>query len=472
MDNIFILLCIFLLPIFFLLIKIRSTPKRVPPGSLGIPIVGQSLELLWAMRANTADKWIEERAKRYGPISKLSLFGKPTVFIYGLAANKFIFASNGEKLSNQQTESLKMILGDRCLLELSGEDHKRVRNALVSFLKPDCLKNYIGKMEEEIRFHIQKHWQGKQQVTVLPMMKTLTFNMICTLLFGLERGAQRELLVQHFEDMIGGMWSIPVNMPFTLFNRSLKASAKVRKMLKDLILEKRIELEKGASSHQDLITCLLSIRGEDDKELVSEDEIIHNVMLIMVAGYDTSSILITFIVRLLANDSAIYSAVLKEQEGIKGSKSYGELLTWEDLGKMKYSWSVAMETLRTIPPIFGGFRKALEDIEYEGYSIPKGWQIFWVTSMTHMDADIFPQPSKFDPSRFEHPTSIPPYSLVPFGGGPRICPGYEFAKMETLLTIHYLITEFTWELCCKDDCIRRDPMPSPTQGLPIKIKPK
>ncbi|KAL0320794.1 UNVERIFIED_CONTAM: cytochrome [Sesamum radiatum] len=435
-----------------------------------------------------------ERAKRYGPISKMSLFGKPTVFIYGQAANKFVFTSDGSKLSNQQTDSVRMILGDRCLLELSGEDHKRVRNALASFLKPDSLKNYVGKIEDEVMRHLEMHWQGKQKVTVLPLMKTLTFNIICSLLFGLERGARRDAFVEYFQHMIEGMWSIPINMPFTRFNRSLKASAKVQKMLRDLICEKRTELEKGASSHQDLITCLLSIRGHDNNELVSEDEIVHNVMLIMVAGHDTSSVLITFIIRLLANDKTIHEAVLKvggllekiekndswpflvwqftEQEEIRNSKLSGEVLTWEDLGKMKYTWRVAMETLRTIPPIFGGFRKTVEDIEFEGYLIPKGWQIFWVTSMTHMDGDIFPEPSKFDPDRFGNAAAIPPYCYVPFGGGPRICPGYEFAKIETLVTIHHLITHFTWKLCCNDDSFRRDPMPAPAQGLPVQLVSK
>ncbi|CAI9760428.1 unnamed protein product [Fraxinus pennsylvanica] len=135
-----------------------------------------------------------------------------------------------------------------------------------------------------------------------------------------ERGAQRDKLIQYFEEILGGLWSIPVNFPFTHFSQSLKASAKVQKMLKNLVREKRVELENGASSHQDLITSLLSIHGEDDRELVSEDEIIHNVMLIMVVGHDTSADLITFVVRLLANDPAIYAAVLKEQEEIKRSK--------------------------------------------------------------------------------------------------------------------------------------------------------
>ncbi|KAA8523694.1 hypothetical protein F0562_010117 [Nyssa sinensis] len=471
--NIFFTIFLFLLPIFFLLVRRRSSSQRLPPGSLGIPIIGQSLSLLQAMKANTAERWLEERIRKYGSISKLSLFGKPTVFIYGQAANKLVFTGDCSVITNQQAQSVRMILGDRNLLELSGEDHKRVRDALVSFLKPECLKQYVGKMEEEIREHLEMHWEGKQKVTVLPLMKTLTFNIICSLLFGVQRGARRDKLVEYFQEMIQGMWSVPVNLPFTRYNRSLRATARVQNMLKDLIREKRVELEQqGASSHQDLITCLLSIRGKDNEELISEKEIVHNVMLVMVAGHDTSSVLISFIMRLLSNDPTVYAAVLQEQEEIAKSKPCGELLTWEDLAKMKYTWRAAMETLRMFPPIFGGFRKTLKDIEYKGYLIPKGWQIFWASSMTHMDSSIFQDPSKFDPTRFENQASVPPYCFVAFGGGPRICPGYEFARIETLVTVHYLVTRFTWKLCCTDNFFSRDPMPVPTEGLPIEIVPK
>lgn len=92
--------------------------------------------------------------------------------------------------------------------------------------------------------------------------------------------------------------------------------------------------------------------------------------------------------------------------------------------------------------------------------------------MTHMDSSIFKEPSKFEPARFENQASIPPYCFIPFGGGVRICPGYEFARIETLVTIHYLVTRFTWILCCSDKSFSRVPMPVPTQGLPIRIFPK
>ncbi|XP_016556776.1 LOW QUALITY PROTEIN: cytochrome P450 716B1-like [Capsicum annuum] len=470
--NIIVTIFLVLLPVFLLLVRRRGSSKRVPPGSLGFPIIGQSLGMLRAMRANTAEKWLEERVQKYGPVSKLSLFGKPTVFIYGQAANKFVFSSDDAVLTNQQTQSVKMILGDRCLLELNGEDHRRVRDALESFLKPDRLKLYVGKMEQEVRNHLETYWKDNRIIKVLPLMKTLTFNIICSLLFGLEDGAQRDQMVHYFQAMIEGFWSIPINLPFTRFNRSLEASKDIQKMLKQLISEKLHEFNNSASSHQDLITCLLGILGENNQEVLSENEIIHNVMLIMAAGYDTSSVLITFIVRVLAKNPNVHEAVLKEQEEIAHSKSFGESLTWEDLGKMKYTWRVAMETMRTFPPIFGGFRQTVKDIQYGGYVIPKGWQIFRIMAKTHMDSNIFQEPEKFDPSRFENTTSLPPYNFVPFGRGSRICPGYEFAKIETLVTIHYLVTHFTWKLCCTDDFFSRDPMPVPTQGLPIEIVPR
>ncbi|KAI4306083.1 hypothetical protein L6164_029392 [Bauhinia variegata] len=437
-----------------------------------MPIIGQSFGLLGALRANTAEKWLEERVRKYGPISKLRLFGKPTVFICGQAANKFLFTAQGKTVESQQPQSTKRILGDRNLLELSGQDHRRIRNALLSFLKPESLKEYVGRMDEEVRKHLQLHWEGKQQVKVLPLMKTLTFNITCSLLFGLKEGEERDKFLAFFQKVLEGVWSVPINLPFTRYNQSLKASARIPNMLKELVLRKKMELEqKGASPRQDLITCLLSMLDDDKKEIMTEKEIIQNAMFVMVAGHDTTSTLLTFIIRLFENEPTVYAAVLQEQEEIAKSKLPGQPLTWEDLAKMKYTWRVAMETLRMFPPVFGSFRKAMTDIEYEDYIIPKGWQIFWTTPMTHMDNNLFPDPSKFDPSRFENQASIPPYSFIPFGGGSRICPGTEFARIETLVAIHYLVTRFTWKLCA-DNGFSRDLMPVPSQGLPLQIWPR
>lgn len=77
----------------------------------------------------------------------------------------------------------------------------------------------------------------------------------------------------------------------------------------------------------------------------------------------------------MKSDRVVFNLLIAEQEEIVRSKKSGEDLTWEDLAKMKYTWRVAMETLRIVPPIFGSFKKALKDIEFGGYLIPKGWQV-------------------------------------------------------------------------------------------------
>jgi cytochrome P450 len=406
-------------------------------------------------------------------VSKLSLFGAPTVLLTGPAANKFVFFSGA--LAMQQPRSVQRILGEKNILELMGADHKRIRGALAEFLKPDMLRMYVGKIDGEVRHHLDESWAGRATVMVMPLMKRLTFDIISLLLFGLERGAVRDALAGDFEHVMDGVWAVPMDLPFTAFRRSLKASASARRVIAGIMRETKVKLERGeASRSSDLIACLLSLTDDSGAPQLSEEEIVDSSVVTLVAGHDTSSILMTFMVRHLANDPDTLAAMVQEHDEIAKNKGDGEALTWDDLAKMKFTWRVALETLRLVPPVFGNFRRAIQDTEFDGYLIPKGWQVFWVASATHMDAAMFHEPAKFDPSRFEDQPSAtaPPCSFVAFGGGPRICVGKEFSRIETLVTMHYLVRRFRWKLCCKEDTFVRDPMPSPLHGLPIELENK
>ncbi|CAH1448304.1 unnamed protein product [Lactuca virosa] len=468
----FLLLVLF--PIFFLF-RGKKYPDRLPPGSLGLPVIGQSLGLLKALKADKVDKWFQEGITKHGPIWKASLFGYPTVVLHGPTANKFIYTCDGNILTNTQPPSISRILGSKNIIELAGHDHKRVRAALTSFLKLEVLKQYAAKVDEEIQHHLQTHWHGQHEVQVQPLIKTLTFNIICSLLFGIERGPKRDKLLPHFQHMIEGVLAIPINLPFTQFSRGIIARTKLVPMLIDIIREKREALQEQKQANpldKDLITSLISIHDDDGSPTMSDEEIIDNIIVVMVAGYDTTSVLLTFLVKLLANNESVYSAIVCEQEEIAKSKAPGEALAWEDLTKMKYSWRVASEMLRINPPVALAFRRAMQDIEYGGFIIPKGWQVLLSSSMTHMDNDIFQNPTLFDPTRFEkHSPQPPSFSFVAFGAGPRMCPGIELAKMETLAMIHRLVTQFTWELLKEDECFVRNPMPEFNQGLFVRITP-
>lgn len=141
-------------------------------------------------------------------------------------------------------------------------------------------------------------------------MKTLTFNIISLLIFGIGKGAMRDTLKDLFNQMMEGMLSVPVNLPFTRFNRSLKARAKFEVVISDLIRGRKEALQThGASPRQDLITCLLNSRREGDAAALSDNEILDNVCAIMIAGHDTTSILLTSLIRLFALKPSIYTMV-------------------------------------------------------------------------------------------------------------------------------------------------------------------
>jgi cytochrome P450 len=296
----------------FVAAKSKPRPANLPPGSLGLPVVGQSLGLLRAMRSNTGHQWIQDRVTRYGPVSKLSLFGTPTVLLTGAAANKFVFFSDGDTLEMKQPRSVSRILGQRSLLELSGEDQRRVRGALLEFLRPEMLRSYLGRIDGEVRRHLDERWAGRRAVTVMPLMKRLTFDIISSLLFGLERGAVRDALAGDFARMADGMWAVPANLPFTAFRRSLRSSARARRLLTGITRETEAKLRRGeASRGSDLIACLLSLADGRGARLLSEEEIVDNAMVTLVAGNDTSSVLMTFMVRQLANDPDTLAAMVQ-----------------------------------------------------------------------------------------------------------------------------------------------------------------
>ncbi|CAI9115150.1 OLC1v1015987C1 [Oldenlandia corymbosa var. corymbosa] len=106
---------------------------------------------------------------------------------------------------------------------------------------------------------------------------------------------------------------------------------------------------------------------------------------------------------------------------------------------MKYSWKVICETLRISPTAMGGFKEVIMEFNYKGYTIPRGWKIHWSTNVTHWNPEYFPDPKKFDPSRFEGDGPAP-YTYVPFGGGTHMCPGIDYTKFAILVFLHNVLT--------------------------------
>lgn len=97
-------------------------------------------------------------------------------------------------------------------------------------------------------------------------------------------------------------------------------------------------------------------------------------------------------------------------------------------------------------------------------------QVLWTAFGTHYDPKYFEDPMSFNPGRFQEPTQ--PYAYVAFGGGPRLCAGYQLAKLNILVFVHHVVTRYNWSLENPDEPITADPLPFPSQGMPIRISPR
>ncbi|CAK9179693.1 unnamed protein product [Ilex paraguariensis] len=230
----------------------------------------------------------------------------------------------------------------------------------------------------------------------------------------------------------------------------------------NIIRERRKELMEKERGDGDLLSRMLLVTDKNGK-FMNEKEISNNIVGLLVASYETTSTAVTVVLKYLAELPHIYTQVFKEQMEIAKSKGPNELLTWEDIQKMKFSWNVACEALRLSPPAQGAFREAITDFTYAGFSIPKGWKTFWTVHTTHTNPQYFPEPEKFDPSRFDG-SGPAPYTYVPFGGGPRMCPGKEYARLEVLVFMHNVVRNFKLEKAIPNEKIVFHASPVPMKA--------
>ncbi|KAI7742772.1 hypothetical protein M8C21_031504 [Ambrosia artemisiifolia] len=460
----------------FKLYKKNTVNKNLPKGSLGYPLIGETFSFLQAQKKDQGPEWISQRVKKYGPVFKTSLMGAPTVVIVGQSGNKFILGSGEDVLVAKQPKTLSTIAGKYNIFELTGSRYQLIKGALSTFMKPTSLQSNIKHIDELITGLFLKSTRKTDIIPTVDFMKRLTFNIASSVLFGI----QNELLIDEFchdfATAFKAVWSLPINFPGTTYWHGMQARSRIIDRLMPIIREKIEDLREGRlNPASDVLSSLIAVKMQNEN-VITEEMIVDNFVTMMIAGHDTSAILMSLMVWKMSNDPKIHRNVFEEQteiqRDIEGREDHN--LTWDDIQRMKYTWRVAQELMRIIPPVFGSFRKVVNDTTFGGFDIPKGWQVFWSAYNTHMDNDIFENPKEFDPSRFETNLSkpIPPYMYIPFGGGQHSCIGNEFARVETLVTMHKLVTMYEWSLIHPNEVITRQPMPYPSMGLPIKVTPR
>ncbi|XXG52393.1 hypothetical protein AAC387_Pa03g0745 [Persea americana] len=450
--------------LFFYSYKHKTSNASSPPGTHGWPLIGETLAFF-----HNPVRFIKERTEKYqSHVFKTSLLTHPMIIFCGPAENKFLFSNENKLLVAWWPDSAKKMF-PHSLLFFTGDKAHRTRRLLMKLMKPDDLRRYVGIMDAVARCNMREEWEGKSEVKAFSLAKAYNFCLSCRIMIGIEDPDKIMKLMMKCKVLLKGLMGIPLDFPGTAFYKAMRAAEAIRRELKSMIEERRAVSSEKKMQEMDLLSWLL-VTEDDEGELMPKEEVLDNVLLYLIAAHEAGNATLAMVMKYLAQMPHVYDEVLKEQTDIAMSKEDDQLLDLEDIKKMKFTWNVVCEVMRLSPPAQGSFRVALTDFTYAGYHIPKGSKLVWTPHSTHRNPEWFPEPEKFDPSRFQGKGPAP-YTFTPFGGGPRMCPGKEFAKLQILVFLHNVVKRFRWEVVFMNEKIVIEPTPTATQGLPLRLHP-
>nr|WPA94589.1 CYP716A47 [Aralia elata] len=454
--------------------KHRNNDSKIPlpSGSTGWPLIGESLNYLSTIKSGLLENFVTYRKEKYSTkVFRTSLFGESVAILCGPEGNKFLFSNERKLVQVWFPNSVEKIFA-QSHAESNAESFYKIRK-MMFILKADALKKYVGLMDTVMKQFLQTHWNHHRQPQINVHNTVMNYSLMlsCRVFMSIDDAEQVRKIGNSIHHIEAGLFAVPINLPGTAMNRAIKTVKLLSKEFEAVVKQRKADLleNKQASPTQDLLSHLLLTPNEDGR-FMSESDIARQLLGMVQGAYSTLNVVIAFIINYLAELPDVYDQVLKEQVEIAKSKNPKELLNWEDLSKMKYSWNVVQEVLRIRSPGIGVFREAITDFTYAGYLIPKGWKLHLIPLATHKNPTYFPNPEKFDPTRFEG-SGPAPYTFTPFGGGPRMCPGVEYARIAILTFMHNAVTTFRWEKLIPNEQTFTFPVPSFAHGLPIHLHP-
>ncbi|MFN6536083.1 MAG: cytochrome P450 [Nostoc sp. EkiNYC01] len=432
--------------------------NQIPPGSFGLPVLGETLSFV------LDPDFAKKRYDQYGSIFKTHILGRPTVMMIGPEALELVLSSHMENFSWREgwPANFKILLGESLFLQ-DGEEHRRNRRLMMPALHGPALANYVATMEDITRSYLQK-WEQQQEFTWFQEFKLLTFDIASQLLLGTPPGPEGVRLSKLFASLTNGLFAITrLSLPFTKFGKALAARNQVLEYVTQIVRERQQNPTKDA------LSLLVQARDEDGNSL-SEKELVAQAVLLLFAGHETTTSMLTWLCVELARHPEVLEKAREEQLQLANQGD----LNLEQLGKMPYLEQVLWEVERLYQSVGGGFRGVVKDFEFKGFHVPAGWQLFYSIRTTHQLEEIYSQPERFDPERFspqrqEHKKY--PFSLVGFGGGPRVCIGLAFAKMEMKIVASNLLRNYHWEILPNQnlDSVQL-PTNHPKDGLRVRFQ--
>ncbi|CDP19976.1 unnamed protein product [Coffea canephora] len=436
--------------------EVKYRKKGLPPGTMGWPVFGETTEFL-----KQGPGFMKNQRSRYGSFFKSHILGCPTIVSMDPELNRYILVNEAKGLVPGYPQSMIDILGKSNIAAVHGSAHKHMRGALLSLISPTVIREHLlPTIDEFMRSHLS-NW-GDSVIDIQQKTKEMAFLSSLKQIAGIESGTIAQEFMPEFFMLVLGTLSLPINLPRTNYHRGLQARKNIVSLLRKLIEGRRA----SGKTSCDMLGFLMN--DEVNKYKLTDEQMIDLIITILYSGYETVSTTSMMAVKYLHDHPKVVEEVRKEHMAIRERKRPEDPIDFDDYKSMRFTRAVIYETSRLATIVNGVLRKTTEDMQLNGFIIPKGWRIYVYTREINYDPCLYPDPLKFNPWRWlDKNLENKNYFLI-FGGGTRQCPGKELGIAEISAFLHYFVTTYRWEEVGGDELMKFPRVEAPN-GLHLKI---
>lgn len=384
---------------------------------------------------------------RYGEVYTVRDLTGTVVMTAKLEHVRRLFAiADPEALGEVAPQSMDVLLGRHSLLLLGGREHQRERKVLKLPFCPRALGAWEPIIAEATR-RVFAALPEDEPFAVLDHTRRLTLEVIARTVFGAE-GEVVDRLVDAVAETMARFEPAHLlragqrrMLGLSSFARYQDASDHLDELLLAHIAELRDRVARGEGRGREDVLSLLLAACEDQGLPLSDRDICDELRTMMVGGHETTAITMAWALYYLHRDRALLARVRDELIGLGAAPG-----STTGLGKgARWLQGIIDETLRLRPPAGQHYRKLLRPLELDDWRLPAGTIVSPAVTLVHHDPAHYPEPERFDPTRFfdQRPN---PAAFMPFGGGSHRCLGAEFANVELRVALTTLLLEFELEL--------------------------
>ncbi|CBI31825.3 hypothetical protein VitviT2T_025001 [Vitis vinifera] len=444
---------------------------KLPPGSMGWPILGETLQFSTPYTNRGVSPFIRKRMDRYGPLFRTKLLGWPFVISADPDVSRFVLQQEGKLFHCWYMESFDNLFGPQNVLSSQGALHKCLRSLILSQFGSESLRTRVLSQVEELVLKKLQLWSNHTSVDLKEGITSMMFDFTAKMICNYDESKTPEKLRENYSAFLSGLISFPLNIPGTSYWKCLKGRERARKTLRNRLLERLASPER---EHKDIMDFIIQEMKKDDTILTEEIAVDLLFGLPFGANETTSSTLILAVQYLGSHPSALAEITREHESILRNRKQKDSGITWEEYKSMSFTMMVVNETVRMGSILPSIFRKVDKDIEIKGYTIPAGWMVLVSPPAAHFNPNVHKDPHVFNPWRWQgqEPTSGS-NALMGFGGGIKLCAGVDFAKLEIAIFLHHLVTKYRWEVIKGGEVVwRQSTGPIFPNGFHVRISEK